>query len=75
MARKKIPIEKDKMLRGKAEMFELMTEHIEDVQMPVYLKKDIKEKLFQCSEESKVSQNRIINMSLVYYLSMEGFWV
>ena len=73
MPRKQSPRERDKVMKDKSEMFELMSETQEDVKMCFQVKKELRDRLNFASKESRVPQSRIVNMSILYYLSEAGY--
>ena len=73
MPRKQTPRERDKVMKDKSEMFELMSETQEDVKMCFQVKKELRDRLNFASKESRVPQSRIVNMSILYYLSEAGY--
>lgn len=72
MPRKKSPV-RGKILKEKTAMFDLMSANTESEMMCLHVKKDLRERLREASKDSKVSQNKIVNMSLLYYLTEAGY--
>ena len=73
MAKKRQLTKREKAVISEASMFQKLTVDTPNEPMYVAVKKDIRDRLKYASSETQVPQSRIVNLSLLYYLSKVGY--